>query len=71
VARLLEVAEQARARLAPKLTIEPDRVHLLLLASGDAQYAELSGEPENDPSDGSVSLALARAYYAGRGCDAD
>ncbi|MDP9401741.1 MAG: hypothetical protein M3P85_00070 [Actinomycetota bacterium] len=70
VARLLEVAEQARARLTPKLTIEPDPVHLLLLASGDAQYAELSGAPEDDPSDDSVSLALARAYYAGRGPEA-
>ena len=39
----LALAEEARERLVAKLTLEPDPRHLILLADGDEQYAEMTG----------------------------
>lgn len=40
----LALAEQARRELVPKLTLEPDSRHLLLLAKDQAALSEMAGE---------------------------
>lgn len=70
IGRLLDTAEQAQADLLPKLTIEPDPVHLLVLARDDHEYAGLLGQAPATEGTTAISLAVARAYYAGRGPEA-
>lgn len=67
---VLELAERARSRLVPKLTLEPDAAHLVLLARNGAEFAEFINQSsaERTPRGGdSVSLAVARGVNRGRG----
>lgn len=56
VDRLLEVAEDARAALDPKLTLVPDDRHLLLLARDQAEMGSLAGSML-PPEGGLLALA--------------
>ncbi|HUP70834.1 MAG TPA: hypothetical protein VM142_13620 [Acidimicrobiales bacterium] len=67
---ILDMAEQARSRLVPKLTLEPDDAHLVLLARDGNEFSEFLSQapPERPPGVGdTVSLAVARGVNRGRG----
>ena len=45
VGKVLSLAESARRRIDPKLTLELDPTHLILLARDHAQYVDFGGRP--------------------------
>lgn len=57
VDRSLDIAEEARSQLLERLTLVPDQVHLLVLAKGHQEFADLLGD-EGLPED-----VLAAAGY--------
>lgn len=60
VDEMLALAEQARAQLLPKLTLEADPVHLVVLARDSEEYEEIVGE-----AIAVDSVAVAQILYRG------